>query len=212
MTTYDNEQLIQAYLRMVDEDDYAAVGSILTEDATWTIVPIGYTWTGRRAIESMAVAAGSKWRHDQRSHIEIKNWFTDGEHVCVEYTHKLVVRGLGWRLTVDGYCLVFHMRDGRFDAIPNPQPAQHRGGARDVSLAAAAALSEQEAAGAIVTSTTDRQGPQPSSEKHASAAPCSRSTRKCWRASTNLRLICWHAANARSPRIGEAKSKGSNSR
>ena len=42
MTTYDNEQLIQAYLRMVDEDDYAAVGSILTEDATWTIVPIGY--------------------------------------------------------------------------------------------------------------------------------------------------------------------------
>src|ERR1700694_4803918 len=118
MTTNDNEQLIQAYFRMVEEeDDCAAVGSILTEDATWTIVPIGHTWTGRRAIESMAVAAGSKRRHDQRSHIEIKNWFTDGEHVCVEYTHKLIVRGLGWRLTADGYCLVFHMRDGRFDAI-----------------------------------------------------------------------------------------------
>ena len=112
-----NEQLIQAYFRMVEEDDYAGVGSVLTDDATWTIMPIGHTWTGRRAIESMAVAAGRKRRHDERSHVEIKNWFTDGEHACVEYTHKLIVRGLGRRLTADGYCFVFHMRDGRFDAI-----------------------------------------------------------------------------------------------
>jgi len=112
-----NAQLIDSYFRMVAEDDYAGVGSILTEDATWTIVPIGYTWTGRRAIESMAVAAGRRRRHDERSHVEIKNWFTDGEHLCVEYKHKLIVRGLGLRLTADGYCLVFRMRDGRFDAI-----------------------------------------------------------------------------------------------
>jgi len=117
MTSTANEQLIEAYFRMVKEDDYAGVGSIVTDDATWTIMPIGYTWTGRRAIESMAVAAGRSRRHDQRSHIEIKNWFTDGEHVCVEYKHKLIVRGLGLRLTADGYCLVFHVRDGRFDAI-----------------------------------------------------------------------------------------------
>ncbi len=117
MTSSANEQLIEAYFRMVKEDDYAGVGSIVTDDATWTIMPIGYTWTGRRAIESMAVAAGRSRRHDQRSHIEIKNWFTDGEHVCVEYKHKLIVRGLGLRLTADGYCLVFHVRDGRFDAI-----------------------------------------------------------------------------------------------
>ena len=112
-----NEQLIQAYFRMVEEDDYAAVGSILTEDATWTIVPIGYTWSGRRAIESMALAAGRKRRHDERSHVEIKNWFTDGEHLCVEYKHKLIVGGLRLRLTIDGYCFVFHMRDGRFDTV-----------------------------------------------------------------------------------------------
>ncbi|HUO39606.1 MAG TPA: nuclear transport factor 2 family protein [Mycobacterium sp.] len=117
MPPTDNERLISAYFRMVAEDDYAGVGAILTDDATWTIVPIGYTWTGRRAIESMAVAAGQRRLHDERSHIEIKNWFTDGEHLCVEYTHKLIVRGLGLRLTADGYCLVFHMRDGRFDAI-----------------------------------------------------------------------------------------------
>jgi len=102
---------------MVEEDDYAAVGSILTEDATWTIVPIGYTWSGRRAIESMALAAGRKRRHDERSHVEIKNWFTDGEHLCVEYKHKLIVGGLRLRLTIDGYCFVFHMRDGRFDTV-----------------------------------------------------------------------------------------------
>jgi ketosteroid isomerase-like protein len=112
-----NDQLIESYFRMVEGDDYAAVGSILTDDATWTIVPIGYTWTGRRAIESMAVAAGRTRRHDQRSHVEITNWFADGEHLCVEYKHKLIVPGLRLRLTADGYCLVFHMRDGRFDAI-----------------------------------------------------------------------------------------------
>ena len=117
MPPTDNEQLIQAYFRMVVEDDYAGVGAILTDDATWTIMPIGYTWTGRRAIESMAVAAGRRRLHDARSHIDIKNWFTDGEHLCVEYTHKAIVRGLGLRLTADGYCLVFHMRDGRFDTI-----------------------------------------------------------------------------------------------
>src|SRR5574337_930100 len=117
MPPTDNEQLIQAYFRMVEDDDYAAIGSILTDDATWTIVPIGHTWVGRRAIESMAVAAGNTRRHDERSHIEIKNWFAAGDHLCVEYKHKLVFGGVGLRLTVDGYCLVFHMRAGRFDAI-----------------------------------------------------------------------------------------------
>jgi ketosteroid isomerase-like protein len=102
---------------MVEQDDYAAVGSILTDDATWTIVPIGYTWSGRRAIESMALAAGRRRRHDERSRIEIKNWFTDGEHLCVEYKHKLIIKGLGLRLTADGYCFVFHMRDGQFDVV-----------------------------------------------------------------------------------------------
>ncbi|MGO9152963.1 hypothetical protein [Mycobacterium sp.] len=65
----------------------------------------------------MAVAAGRTRRHDERSHVEIKNWFSDGEHLCVEYNHRVIVGGLGLRLTLDGYCLVFHMRDGRFDAI-----------------------------------------------------------------------------------------------
>jgi ketosteroid isomerase-like protein len=117
MTPTANEQLIEAYFRMVEQDDYAGVGAILTDDATWTIMPIGHTWTGRRAVESMAMAAGRSRRHDERSHIEFKNWFTDGEHLCVEYTHKVIVPWLGLRLSADGYCLVFHMRDGRFDVI-----------------------------------------------------------------------------------------------
>jgi hypothetical protein len=78
MPLNENEQLIQTFLRMIEEDDYAEVGSILTDDAMWTIVPIGYTWTGRCAIEAMAVAAGGMRRHDERSRIEITNWFTDG--------------------------------------------------------------------------------------------------------------------------------------
>lgn len=65
----------------------------------------------------MAVAAGRTRRHDERSHVEITNWFTDGEQLCVEYRHKLILGRLGLRVTIDGYCLIFHMRDGRFDAI-----------------------------------------------------------------------------------------------
>jgi ketosteroid isomerase-like protein len=117
-TTTTNEELIKAYFRMVEEDDYAGFGSILTEDATWTMMPSGHTWTGRRAVESAAMAAGRGRRHDERSHIEIKHWFTDGEHFCVEYTHKAILPELlGLRLTLGGFCLVFHMRDGRFDAL-----------------------------------------------------------------------------------------------
>jgi ketosteroid isomerase-like protein len=113
----ENEQLIRTFFRMVEEDNYAGVGSILTDDATWTIVPIGYTWTGRRAVESLAVAAGGMRRHDERSRITITNWFTDGEHLCVEYKHKAILRPIGLRLTIDGYCLTLRMRNGRFDAI-----------------------------------------------------------------------------------------------
>ncbi|HZE16871.1 MAG TPA: hypothetical protein VE197_14860 [Mycobacterium sp.] len=51
-----NEQLIEAYFRMVKKDDYAGVGCILTDDATRTIVPIGHTWTGRRAKQEEAGA------------------------------------------------------------------------------------------------------------------------------------------------------------
>jgi ketosteroid isomerase-like protein len=117
MPPRENEQLIQEYFRMVETDDYAGIGSIVTDDATWTIVPIGYTWAGRRAIESLAVAAGRTRQHDERSHVEVTNWFTDGEQLCVEYRHKLILGRLPMRLMIDGYCFVFHMRDGRFDAI-----------------------------------------------------------------------------------------------
>jgi hypothetical protein len=80
-------------------------------------MPIGSTWTGRRAVKSFAVTAGRMRRHDERAHVEITNWFTDGQQLCVEYRHKLIVRRLGLRATIDGYCLIFHIPDGRFDAI-----------------------------------------------------------------------------------------------
>ncbi len=112
-----HQPLIETFFRMVEEDDYASIGSIVTDDATWTLMPIGYTWTGRREIESLAIGAGGMRRHDSRSRIEITNWFADDGHLCVEYRHTAIVRGLGLRLTIDGYCLILHIRDGRFDSI-----------------------------------------------------------------------------------------------
>lgn len=63
------------------------------------------------------MAAGGARKHDNKSHIEITNWFTTGDYLCVEYTHHLIVKAFRYRTKIDGYCLVFHIRDGKFDEI-----------------------------------------------------------------------------------------------
>jgi ketosteroid isomerase-like protein len=106
---------IERYLAIVESDDYERFGELLTDDSTFTIMPIGHTWRGRDHVMSMVMAAGSRRTHDSRSKVNITNWFTNNEYLAVEYEHGALVGGV--RVKVDGYCLVFHIRDGRFDAI-----------------------------------------------------------------------------------------------
>ena len=112
-----NEALIQAYLQIVATDDYQDFGSLLTDDCTFSLMPIGHTFRVRQEVMAFAETAGNRRRHDDQSKVVISQWFTDGDSLCVEYEHGFILKALHLRSKVDGYCLVFHMREGKFDAM-----------------------------------------------------------------------------------------------
>jgi ketosteroid isomerase-like protein len=109
--------LIQRYLHIVQTDDYAGFGELLTDDCTLTLMPSGRTFIGRDQVMGFTELAGNSRTHDQRASVTIKNWFTDGRYLCVEYNHQAVIKRLGFRIKIDGYCWIFHIRDGRFDEM-----------------------------------------------------------------------------------------------
>ena len=117
MLTPVNEKLIHRYLEIVSNDDYEDFGKLLTDDCTFTLMPSGRTFKGRQEITAFTLLAGGSRTHTKRSKVVIKNWFTDGQYLCVEYDHTAIIQALHLRITIDGYCYVFHMRDGKFDAI-----------------------------------------------------------------------------------------------
>jgi uncharacterized protein (TIGR02246 family) len=107
--------LIERYLAIVANDDYERFGELVTDDCCFTLMPIGHTWSGRDNVISAVVAAGRSRTHDSRSNVNITNWFTNDEYLVVEYEHAALVGGV--RVKIDGYCWVFHIRDGRFDSM-----------------------------------------------------------------------------------------------
>lgn len=107
--------LIERYLVIVADDNYERFGELLTDDCTFTLMPTGHTFSGRDDVMGFVMAAGTRRKHDSQSKVNITNWFTNNEYLVVEYEHGALVKGV--RLKVDGYCLVFHIRDGCFDSI-----------------------------------------------------------------------------------------------
>jgi ketosteroid isomerase-like protein len=107
--------LIERYLAIVANDDYERFGELLTDNRSFTLIPIGHTWSGHDNLMSAVVAAGRSRTHDSRSKVDITNWFTNDEYLVVEYEHAALLGGV--RIKIDGYCWVFQIRDGRFDAM-----------------------------------------------------------------------------------------------
>ncbi len=107
--------LIERYLAIVANDDYERFGELLTDDCSFTLMPIGHTWSGRKNVMNAVMTAGRSRTHDSRSRINVTNWFTNDEFLVVEYEHGALVGGI--RVKIDGYCWVFHIRDGRFDSM-----------------------------------------------------------------------------------------------
>jgi hypothetical protein len=109
--------LIDAYFDIVATDAYERFSEIITDDCTFSLMPIGHTFKGKKDVMHFVMTSGGARKHDRKSTIAISNWFTDGVYFCVEYDHSSIVRFLRRRITIDGYCMVFHMTDGKFDEI-----------------------------------------------------------------------------------------------
>ena len=60
--------------------------------------------------------AGSNRKHDSKSTITITNWLADGSHFCVDHSSIVPLLFNRW-ITIEGYCMVFHMADGKFDEV-----------------------------------------------------------------------------------------------
>ncbi len=76
----------------------------------------GHAFRGFAQVSSLAKTAGGTRAHDEKHHVEILNWFTDGEQFCVEYQHGAIIKGLHVKGTI-AICLVCHMQEGKFDRV-----------------------------------------------------------------------------------------------
>lgn len=121
-----NEALIQDYLDLVahDSENLDRTMGLMTDDCVWVMEPTGDTYHGREEISAFVGTAMSGRTHQDHYRIQISNWFTDGEYLCIEYTHGAVLTGAytagikaKLRPGTSRYCLTFHMRDGQFDRV-----------------------------------------------------------------------------------------------
>ncbi len=120
MISKANETLIQEYLEIAAvSDDIDLWTKLITDDCVFVLMPGGYTFRGSEEVALFAKTSGGIRTHDEENTIRITNWFTDGENLCAEYTHGFnSLFGLPIKMKAAGsFCLVFHMRDGKFDSI-----------------------------------------------------------------------------------------------
>jgi ketosteroid isomerase-like protein len=116
MSTEANEALIEQYRQIVDTDDIDRFATLITDDCVWTLHPTGYTLRGSAQVMAFAKLASGARTHDHTHKVHITNLFTDGENLCVEYVHGFVLSGLRLKGSIN-ICLVFHMRNGKFDQV-----------------------------------------------------------------------------------------------
>ena len=121
-----NGALIREYLDIAanDSENLERTMRLLTDDCVWVMEPTGDTYRGKQELEAFVRIAMSGRTHSGPYSIQITNWFTDGEQLCIEYTHGLVLSGVflpGIKSEVKQgvlrYCITFHMRDGKFDRV-----------------------------------------------------------------------------------------------
>jgi hypothetical protein len=112
-----NEALIREYREIATvTDDMDRFSQLIAGDCVWVMMPTGHAFKGFAQVSSLAKMAGSTRTHNEKYKVQILNWFTDGEHFCVEYHHGAIIKGLHIKGTIN-ICLVCYMREGKFDRI-----------------------------------------------------------------------------------------------
>jgi ketosteroid isomerase-like protein len=113
-----NEWLIREYLEIAtkDSENIERTLNILNDDCVWRITPPGIEFRGKDQLRPfIGMGMGSR-SHRGRYRVEIRNCFTDGEHLCVEYFHGAIATRFRFKVA-ENVCLVCHMKDGKFDRI-----------------------------------------------------------------------------------------------
>ena len=112
----NNQRLINEYLDIAENasEDLSRFVALLSEDCIWSLMPPGIALNGIENVKKFIKMAMKSRKHDNKTKVEIQNWFTDGEKFCVEYYHAAYVAGIRVRENV---CLVCRMNDGQFDRI-----------------------------------------------------------------------------------------------
>jgi ketosteroid isomerase-like protein len=121
-----NETLIKEMLDIIanDSENLERTMKWLTDDCVWVMEPGGTEYHGSKQIKGFVGIAISGRTHDKDHKIEILNWFTGGENLCVEYTHSAKLTGAftagikgAIKAGVSRYCMIYHMREGKIDRV-----------------------------------------------------------------------------------------------
>ena len=112
----NNQRLINEYLDIAENasENLGRFVALLSEDCIWSLMPPGISLNGVENVKKFVKMAMKSRKHDERTKVEIQNWFTDGEKFCVEYYHAAYVAGIKVKENV---CLVCRMVDGKFDRV-----------------------------------------------------------------------------------------------
>lgn len=97
---------------------------LFADDCIFEMEPTGDVYNGKQEIEAFVNVAMSGRTHSGQYSIKITNWFTDGEQLCIEYTHGGISTGVytagikaKFKQGVARYCITYHMHDGKFDRM-----------------------------------------------------------------------------------------------
>ena len=121
-----NSELIREYLDIVEHDSENLERSmrLFADDILFELEPTGDVYRGKAAMQAFVDVAMSGRTHSGQYTIQITNWFSDGEQLCIEYTHGGILTGVysaglqaRFKQGVARYCITYHMRDGKFDRM-----------------------------------------------------------------------------------------------
>ena len=121
-----NEALVKELLDLMENDseNLERTMSLMADDCVWVMEPGGSEYHGLDEIRAFVETSMAGRTHDAAHKIEILNSFTDGENLCVEYTHGARLTGKAFggirgslKTGVTRYCITYHMRDGKINRV-----------------------------------------------------------------------------------------------
>ena len=115
MVNGTNENLIKEYLDIAENasEDYDRFIKLLDDDCVWNMMPPGISIIGIDSVKKIVKFAMKSRTHNDDVKVKIKNWFSDGEKLCVEYFHAAFVTIFKIKV-VENVCFVFEIKNGKF--------------------------------------------------------------------------------------------------